>query len=138
MAAAIIVAAAVISIVLTLWGGFFRRPTGGWKAPEISTPSFKFSDSWATSLTSIGALLGTVLGAGLLPDDPIVMSKNKLVGLNILFGLLVVIAPLFYNAFRVKKGSGAKPIYEGKLWAFWFACLLTLWAVAGEVLTILS
>src|SRR5579859_1070095 len=59
---------------------------------RIGTPQWDFSKSWATTLTTVGALLSTVISTPALSD--IKMQS----GLSLFFGLVVLIAPLMYTA----------------------------------------
>jgi|SRR5215211_595497 len=52
------------------------------KAPG---PKWGF-DSWATTATAVGAILGTVLGGATLPEVPGEIDRQSLVALNLLFG----------------------------------------------------
>ena len=100
--------------------------------------NWDYSESWATSLTLVGALLGTVLGAGVLPDNLDLFSKAGYAGFNVLFGMLVVVAPLVYAAGqrRIKDSEDKKQQYQGTTLAFALASIVTLWGVFGELATI--
>lgn len=133
LAEAIMVVSASLALLLVIVHGIFKRPKGGWQPPERINPSFKFSESWAASLTTVAAALGVVITAGLLPENTRYISKNTLVGINLIFGLLMVIAPIFYNATRERRQVNP-PLYEGWMLAYWVAYGLVLWAILGEVL----
>lgn len=103
----------------------------------MGKPHWDFSKSWATSLTAVGALLGTVLaaaGGGLTSD-----KTNA--GLNVFFGVLVLIAPLLYSATARYTETGPKDTTEGQaqgyVGMFLLSSLLTVWAVWGELITVL-
>jgi hypothetical protein len=100
--------------------------------------NWDYSESWATSLTLVGALLGTVLGAGVLPDKLDLFSKAGYSGFNVLFGMLVLVAPLVYVAAqrRIKGAVDKTPQYHGTTWAFGLASVATLWGVFGELATV--
>src|SRR5204862_3856150 len=74
--------------------------------PKLSTPlgppNWNFSTSWASNLTVVGALLGTILAAGVLPDHTAI-TKSTYAGLNLLFGILILVAPLAYVAMQREK-----------------------------------
>src|SRR5438874_1354013 len=62
--------------------------------------NWSFSDSWASNLTALGALLGTILAAsGVIPKGASPLSTRGLAGLSLLFGFLVLLAPVLYSAF---------------------------------------
>ena len=61
--------------------------------------SWSFSSSWLTNITALGAVLGTVLGAtGFLADVPPGTDTARFTGLSVLFGALVIAAPIVYAA----------------------------------------
>lgn len=107
------------------------------KAP-FGPANWDYSQSWATTLTVVGAFLGTVLGAGVLPDNLLLFSKAGYSGFNLLFGLLVLLAPLVYAAAqkRIADAANGTPQYQGTSWAFGCASVATLWGVFGELATI--
>jgi hypothetical protein len=105
----------------------------------MGAAEWDFGSSWATTLTTVGAVLGTVLSAELLADT----ESLTFVSLNLLFGVVVVIAGLVYSAFNrletVEGDNGEEEKQnQGLVGFFVVACALTLWAVAGELLTILA
>jgi hypothetical protein len=108
------------------------------RKPTLGPANWSFSDSWATSLTLVGALLGTILGAGVLPDELDLFSKAGYSAFNVLFGMLVLVAPLVYAAAqnRIKNKDDGTPQYQGKTWAFAIASVVTLWGVLGELITV--
>lgn len=128
----------LIAVILTIIAYFRVHPL----AASILThymgkPHWDFSKSWATSLTAVGALLGTVLSAaaGGLTSD----KTNA--GLNLFFGVLVLIAPLLYTATARYTETGPIDAQEvqvqGYVGMFLLTSLLTVWAVWGELVTIL-
>src|SRR5438552_3342765 len=57
--------------------------------------NWSFSDSWASTLTAVGALLGTIVGtSGAVAENADPLSGKALVGLNLLFGFLVLLSPV--------------------------------------------
>lgn len=101
-----------------------------------------FSKSFASTLTGVGALLGTIIAAtGVLPEETVNLSKAGFAGLNLTFGIAIVIAAAVASA-----AQSAKPIWnkdgqkewkvEGYVLPFLIAALITLWAVFGELWTI--
>lgn len=97
--------------------------------------TWDFTTSFASSITAVGALLGTVLSAQVLPHDTELLTKAEYAGLNVLFGALVVLAPFIYTVARVSKINRANA-QTVKLGWFLLTCLITLWAVLGELFTL--
>jgi hypothetical protein len=105
-----------------------------------SAPPPKWSvESWATHLTAVGALVGTVLGSASLPEVPRQIDKNSLVALSLLFGALVVVAPFVFQAVQSPRVSANAPEEEGGngyTWVLLVSCWLTLGAVFGQLATL--
>jgi len=100
----------------------------------MGKPEWDLSKSWATSLTALGALLGTVISGGL--------TRNMTnAGLNLFFGVLVLIAPILYTATAryIETGTGDEKRHEaqGFVGIFLLTNLLIVWAVLGELITVL-
>jgi hypothetical protein len=110
------------------WG---LRPPGT-KPPTLKSEidpvqTWTFSGSWASNITALGAVLGTVLAAtGFLTDVIPGISTGMFVAMSLLFGFLVLIAPVIFTAMYDRAG---KPSYAGLLTAATF----TLWAAIGEL-----
>lgn len=100
-------------------------------------PKWSF-ESWATTLTALGAVLGTVLGGASLPAVPREISKDTLIALNLLFGALVIVAPFVFQVIR--KPSASSQDQEAGLWGYnWsllLACAIACGAVLGELATL--
>jgi hypothetical protein len=106
--------------------------------------TWSFRDSWVTNLSAVGAIVGTVLGAsGLLSDALPGLSTGIFLGFNALYGLLVALAPVVYEACYKKSGTSPsgesqagkpEPTYFGLL----AAGTVVLWAVIGELLMALK
>jgi hypothetical protein len=120
-------------VMLLVWLGV--RLEDDWSNLKLADtipagPTWKFTDSWATNLTSLGAILATVLGAsGFLSEILPGRSVGAFVGLNVLYGFLVAAATLVYQA-MYRKGM---PTYRGLL----VAGGMVMAAVIGEVATAL-
>jgi hypothetical protein len=95
---------------------------------------YSSSDSWASTLTGIGALLGTVLTAGVLPDETQTLSSESYAFLNVLFGMLILMAGLIYTIWHKKGVDAGKEQISVKVF-LWLA-VFTLWATLGELLTV--
>jgi hypothetical protein len=104
---------------------------------RIGPVQWDFSKSWASNLTVVGALLGTIISAGVLPEAS-ATPKSTFAVLSLLFGVLVVLGPFLYAATQRAKSvhrtkTVKEPQYQGYLWSFLLAAAITLWAVFGEV-----
>jgi hypothetical protein len=112
---------------------------------RLGPANWDFSGSWASTLTVLGALAGTVLSAGVLPEETQRLTKASYVALNLIFGTLIVFAPVVYAATRRPTQTNLHPgsadadkeiQYQGFVWSFLLASGITLWAVVGEMATI--
>jgi hypothetical protein len=107
---------------------------------SLGEVEWSFTDSWASTLTAAGALLGTILAtSGILPENAEPLTSTALAGLNLLFGALVVVAPLLFSAFQrpvAPVADDEAPRYKGYVWSFLLACTFTVWAVVGELATL--
>lgn len=125
------------------------------KLPQFSLMDFMgkaqwdFTKSWASTITLIGALLATVLGTkgstlSSTSGTPITGSSplSLYAALSLFFGILVVVAPLVYSA-TGKERTVDTPThqqslqYQGRVLSFLVTCTLTLWAVFGQLGTII-
>jgi hypothetical protein len=92
----------------------------------------EFSSGFAAGLTLVGALLGTIVSAGVIPEHTEWLSKDSYVALNLIFTGVIAVAALVYTAFQTEEGGKV----HGRVWAFMVAAALTTWAAFGELLTI--
>lgn len=98
-------------------------------------PKWSFS-SWATTLTTVGAVLATVLSTVTYPETPSQIEKDTLVGMSLLFAGLVIIAPFIFQSIR-RPGAPAND-QEAGMWGFNLALLLACSVTFGAVLGQLS
>lgn len=129
--------ASALVVIRWLVGGF-PRELGG----RLGPASWDFSKSWGSTLTAVGALLGTILSASVLPDTTSV-PKATYAGLNLFFGALIVIGPFAYTATQGIKPvhrtrTVKEPQFQGYVWSFLLATAITLWAVLGELATMFA
>ena len=129
--------AAALFVLIT----FLSVGDKGGLADKLGPVDWDFSKSWASNLTVFSALLGTILAAGVLPTDTSAARKATYAGLNLLFGLGILIGPFLYTAFQTgvevhEKGKATALQYQGYVWAFLIASVVTLWATVGEFTTI--
>jgi len=157
----IILGAYIIAVFIVIWT--FKRavyPDDGshYKLKDcLGNAQWDFTNSWASNLTAVGALIGAALTAqqGALP-------QYSLFSLFLL--LMAVLAPLAYNFIGKPESADAtltgqssfdtttlvqslihpntipeqKPYqYQGYIWGFLVACTLTLGAVIGEVIILI-
>lgn len=130
--ATIVVGTIVAFIVLLLVACAGGGTKLGEKAPG---PKWSF-DSWGTTLTTVGAALGTVLGAATFPDAPDQISKESLVQLNLLFGLLVLVGPFAFQAWRKSADKFDPDEFYGTNRTLLLSCAMTGAAVLGEIATL--
>ncbi|HUK67318.1 MAG TPA: hypothetical protein VLW50_00935 [Streptosporangiaceae bacterium] len=106
---------------------------------RLGPANWDFSNSWGSTFAAVGALLGTVLSAGVLTGtNTRLMSSGGYAGCNLFFGGLVVIAPFVFTATRKKDPTEPAPdgsgvAYDGAALFFLVASAVTLWAVIGEL-----
>jgi hypothetical protein len=139
-AIAIIASALAIAVVIVACIWFWacydaeRKQRFRGRAPG---PKWDFDTSWATTLTTVGALLATVLTAITYPDAPHHIDKDTVVALSALFGAMVVVAPFLFQAWRHKDAPVAGP--GSTLWGsnriLLLCCGLTFAAVLGQLAT---
>jgi hypothetical protein len=104
---------------------------------EAPGPKWKFDESWATTLTAVGGILGTILGGVTYPDAPRQIDKDTLVELSALFAAIVVVAPFLLRALGKKEPAS---LDDPGLWTtnrgLLRASALTFGAVIGELGTL--
>jgi hypothetical protein len=130
---------AAVLMALAWW--FSVKPVS--LGSPLGSLEFKFSESFASSLTTTGALLGTIISAGVLPEETVVLSKAGFTGLNLIFGVGVIVAGLVYSAAQktIWKDVKDDPTkqerkLQGYVWPFLLAAFITVWAVFGELWTL--
>lgn len=103
---------------------------------------FDFKTSFASTLTAVGALLGTIIAAGVLPENTVNLSKDAFTALNLLYGVAIVAAGIVYLAAQksvwVPKTDDPKTEVrkqQGFVGLFLVATTITVWAVLGELWT---
>lgn len=110
-------------------------------------PDLDFKTSFASTATAAGAVLATVIAAGVLPEETVTLSKEAFVALNLIFGIAVVVAGLVYAALQwpvwvdLEKKNPADPVtqqrkMQASVLGFLVASLVTVWAVLGELWTV--
>jgi hypothetical protein len=128
-----LMAAAAVFIVVVLLKLAILRELGS----VVGNVGWDFDKSWATSVTTIGAVLGTVASAGLLPEEPELLSKESAAGLTLLFGVIAVLAPFLYIATaRLSKDADGAMQVDGYFLFFLISSFVTTVAVFGELATL--
>ena len=90
--------------------------------------------SWASNFTLLGAVLGSIMVAGMLPNTTKFFTTTTYSALYIFFGALILLAPFVYVTTRTHD-PGSTDLH-GYVWSFLLSSLITLWAVLGELVTI--
>jgi hypothetical protein len=103
---------------------------------EIYTSSsWSFKDSWVSTLTALGAVAGTVLGAtGFLTDVFPGVDTQRFFSLLILFTGAVLTAPLAYTAASKTDAKTGETL--GTVGGLLLATAVTLFGVAGQFATL--
>lgn len=110
----------------------------------LGGPDWSFTGSWASTITAIGGLLTLALGAGLLPEgtgeNPDAAGARRItdvdvVGLSLMFGVLLVVAPFLFLATTKRFGANK---YFGRVFGYWTSSLATLTAVFGQLIVLES
>lgn len=131
----LIVASFLVALTLAL--AVVGNMPGNDRSPlRNPAPGAKWSfSSWATTLTGAGAVFGTALATATLPAFPDQIGKPTLVNLNILFGLLAVLAPFLFQALRRRKVTDDEQdaARTGTNLTLLIACSITLWALLGQL-----
>ena len=117
-------------------------------ACPLAQPSWSFSDSWASTLTVVGGLLGTVVASKAFPTTPTYLSNATLAGLSLIFAVFVLVAPIAYKAFQDRTETATSPTspydpktapatYRGTVALFILASWLTMIGVFGQLITVI-
>jgi hypothetical protein len=110
-----------------------KRLTG-----PVPGPKWSF-DSWASHLTAVGGLLGSVVALAALPAVSEQIEKETIVELNVLFLGLAAVAPFVFQAIRRRDADAYKEEEDpswGITWALLVACWMILGATLGELATL--
>jgi len=104
---------------------------------KLGPANWDFSKSWASTITAVGALLGTFIGASVLPTATGPLTKVDFSILNLCFGVLSVGGPFVWSVFRTPSADPQHGVaFTGSVRAFLVATSLVSVAVSGEVFTI--
>jgi hypothetical protein len=148
LGAGVIFLAVMLILVAAIPGKF-----GKLGAVVATGSSWSFSSSWLTNITALGAVLGTVLGAtGFLADVLPGTDTGRFTGLSVLFGALVIAAPIVYltaSKWMFVSSSGGSPspnanantdtlVSVGRVWGVIAAAAITVAGVIGELGTLVT
>lgn len=102
-------------------------------------PKWTFKDGWASNVVVIGAVVAALLAAvsSLGPNPFGDFAVAKFVGLNLIFGALVLLAPLAYSTMRTTAGNDSERRTAGTVAGFMIASLGTVWAAFGQLSSLL-
>jgi hypothetical protein len=131
---------AAVLLIFAAWF-FFVRPIG--LLEPLGALELKFGESFASTLTAAGALLGTIIAASVLPEETVNLSRAGFTGLNLIFGVAIVVAGVVYAAAQLpvwkdvpNEANKQESKFQGYVLPFLLAALITVWAAFGELLTL--
>ena len=133
-----LVGSAVIVAISSVTGGVHSLKD---IARQMGPANFDFTKSFASTITTVGAVLTTLLAAKNLITSPKPhLDQATYAALSLFFGILVVLAPFTYRALSAAKpvttNQGSDTQYQGYAGGFLLATWLTVWAVLGQVTVI--
>jgi hypothetical protein len=103
---------------------------------RLGSVRWDFGRSWATNITTVGAILGTVTAAGLLPQTGRSLVPGEVAGLSVFFGLLAVLSGFVYTVLSRPVLDLDEPARQGWVLPFVIAAGMTIVAVVGELTTL--
>lgn len=119
--------AAAVSTVVLVWVMTLPTPKVAWKRELAVDTPWTVADNWLTNIATLGTILGTVVTTtGFLEDWLRGVSLGPVLGLNLLFGALVIVAPVIYSASCTwkweKKADAEQPnsAHHRWPWSTWF------------------
>ena len=131
----------ILLAALLLGGGtVLLRSRHDYEDIAIRSAKFDFTKSWASTLTTVGALLATVVASGFLAPSA-VFTKETVAAMSVAFTALVLLAPIFYVAYAKSDPEEPEPDETPRrgttIRAFHIASAAILIAVVGQ-LTLLA
>ncbi len=129
-----------VAAVFTIGFAWWRRSRLG--EPVAAGSSWSFQDSWLTNVAALGAILGAALAASGFLDEVLPgLETGRFLGLNLLFGGMVLVAPLIYATSSkwepVTHEGKQKLAATGRTWGVVLAAGSTLWGVIGQLVTLI-
>ena len=119
-----VLVASFVLALLVVWIAWLHRGQGVKGSTPLPDATFDFQQSWLSTFTALLAILGTLNFSGLALSNDVSFSV-----VNLFFALLVAVAPLVYQALATPGGKGTAG-------GFVVACIATLWAAFGVVLSL--
>ena len=139
-------AVAAFGLVAARWAAWPAdpgRPPRPSLGQRLGPPSWRFSDSWASNVTAVGAVLTAVVVSGLAAPAGRYVSPPGVAALAVFWGFLVVLAPFVYSATSSPVTPPGSPLpsggglaLEGTVGAFLVSSAITVWAVLGQFATL--
>ena len=120
--------------VAAILGGTMARAEWKKLCTDVPRPTWSVQ-SWASSLSAIGAVLATVLAGSSLPLGATPLSTSSFIALASFFVFLTVSGPFVFQCLR-PKAPGVDPTLSAPNYALLLACSLTLAAVIGQLATL--
>jgi hypothetical protein len=119
------------ALVLIRWATLAVSPT-----QTIAPANRSFSSGFASTLTVVGAVFGTIVAAGLLPADTAHLASASYTALNVIFAAMIACGVLIFSAFQKQVRSKDGLELLGYVGTFMLACAVTAWAAFGELVTL--
>jgi hypothetical protein len=101
----------------------------------MGSPTWNFGSSWATNVVAAGGVLMPILNASLMPNYPHYLTKAEYNVLAMLFGAMIVLAPVVY-VFLSKPSPAGDGQSQGTVGLFLLSATITVIAVLGQLLTL--
>jgi hypothetical protein len=116
----------------------FSNPVLTRLSGDLGPFDWDFSQSWATSLTIVGAILGMVLSGTDIPLTGNSVNRTDFVTLNLVFGVLAVAGPFTWSTLRRGSRANGTGRSIGTVRGFLLASALVLCATLGELGTLVT
>lgn len=132
----IVIKLVVITFVLALaivWYVLVRQVTpANWNMPEVEGDALSGDKGWATTITTLVALVTAFSGAELVSGDAVVVPDTTVAALSLLFLVMIGIAPFVYGWIHRTETVGGHEFVVGTKQLLFVSCVMTLWAVLGQ------
>jgi hypothetical protein len=140
----IIYGSLILAVIVTFISAILLTIRNSSPLDRMGPGKWDYNQSWASTITGMGLILGSVLSAQVLPAAPIHLPKQSYGALGVLFAALIVLAPLLYNMVRFpvqvhpdpKQPDKTEIQYQGFVGVFLVASTLTVWGATGQLITI--
>jgi len=105
---------------------------------DLGPLDWDFSQSWATTFTTVGAVLGIVLSGTAIPSTGNSVNRTDFVALNLVFGVLAVAGPFAWSTLQRGSRAAGTDRAPGSVRGFLLASALVLCAALGELGTLIT